>query len=71
MDPRSILTTWRVEHRHRDGSRGEMVEYASITTRPSWTPNATGACAGSSSARRCDESVSISAREAPEGPFEH
>ena len=26
MDPRSILTTYRVEHRHRDGSWGEMVE---------------------------------------------
>jgi hypothetical protein len=70
MDPRTILMTFRVEHSHRDGSWGEMVEshvHDAAETDPErdWGRRRIFRCT------TCDESVSVRAGEPPESPFEH
>lgn len=59
MDPRIMLTTFRVEHSHRDGTWGEMVEQyhphdaAELDPERSWGNRRIFKCAG------CDESMSV------------
>lgn len=59
MDPRSILTTFQVEHRHSDGSLGVMVEQRPHHGAPdhdperSWGRRRVFRCDG------CDEEVSV------------
>lgn len=59
MDPRSILTTFTVEHAHRDGTRGLMVEDrthhdpADHDPERFWNRKRIFRCAS------CDESVTI------------
>jgi hypothetical protein len=64
MDPRSILTTYRIEHRHSDGGWGEMVEdrthhdAAEHDPERGWRDGIRFKCS------TCDESVLVR----PEGP---
>jgi hypothetical protein len=70
MDPRTIQMTYRVEHGHRDGSWGEMVETrsphdaAESDPERGWGQRRIFRCA------TCDESVAVQVGEEPESPFE-
>ena len=67
MDPRSVLTTYRVSHRHADGSWGEMTEVrphhdpADHDPERDWGRGRIFHCQG------CDESVSVVV-DAPDAP---
>lgn len=64
MDPRIMLTTFRVEHRHGDGSWGEMVEdrhphdSAELDPERSWGHRRIFRCT------TCDESMAVSSDSA-------
>ena len=59
MDPRIMLMTFRVEHNHRDGTRGEMVEQhrphdaAELDPERGWGVRRIFKCS------TCDESMSV------------
>jgi hypothetical protein len=70
MDPRSILTTFQMEHHHGDGSRGAMVEerlhpdVATDDPERSWGQGRIFRC------KSCDEAVSIVMADPNEAPTE-
>ena len=67
MDPRSVLTTYRINHRHGDGTWAEMTEVrahhdpAEHDPERGWGRGRIFRCQG------CDESVSVVV-DAPETP---
>ena len=63
MDPRSILTTYRLEHSHRDGSWGEMVEDRTHHDPADHDPERGWGRARVFRCSSCDESVSIKTGE--------
>lgn len=71
MDPRTILTTFQVEHRHSDGSLGRLVEdrphlsSADHDPERAWDQRRIFRCVG------CDEEVSIVVGDPGETPTEH
>jgi hypothetical protein len=71
MDPRSILTTFQVEHRHSDGSLGVMVEDRPHHDAADHDPERGWGLRRIFRCKSCDEEVSIVVRAPDEAPAEH
>jgi hypothetical protein len=71
MDPRSILTTFEVEHRHSDGSRVAMVEQPQHHDSAEHDPERSWGIRRIFRCTSCDEEVSIVAGDPDERPAEH
>ncbi len=70
MDPRSILTTFQVEHRHGDGSRGVMVEQRPHPDAATDDPERSWGVGRIFRCKSCDEEVSIVPADPNEAPTE-
>ena len=68
MDPRSILTTFEVEHRHGDGSLGVMVERRPHHDPADHDPERGWGISRIFKCTSCDEEVSIVAAGPDEVP---
>jgi hypothetical protein len=71
MDPLTILMTYRVEHSHRDGGWGEMVESGNQHDPAGSDPERDWGRRRIFRCTTCDEVVAVQVGEAPESPFEH
>lgn len=71
MDPLSILATYHIEHRHRDGSAGVMVEDRSHHDPADHDPERVWARERLFRCTGCDESVAIKTGGPDVPPSEH